>query len=111
SDGHDLIALGQHWREVLPHALFVAPHAPVPCAVNPAGFEWFPLALDENRRLDAEDFAGLEGTAAARPVIMAFLEALWRETGLGPEATILAGFSQGAMMALDTGLRLDPPPL
>src|SRR5699024_10945569 len=45
----------------------------------------------------------------ARPVIAGFLADLWTQTGLGPSDTILAGFSQGAMMALDTGLRLDNP--
>lgn len=106
SDGNDLIALGQQWRDVLPHALFVAPDAPTACAVNPAGYEWFPLDLEGDR-----DLARLDGIETARPVLMAFLEALWSQTGLGPQATILAGFSQGAMLALNVGLRLDPPPL
>lgn len=100
SDGNDLIALGQYWRELLPDTLFVAPNAPEPCPGNPLGFQWF--ALDAERAT-----ARLEGVVAARPVIKAFLEALWAQTGLSGAETVLSGFSQGAMMALNTGLSLD----
>lgn len=103
SDGADLIGLGQYWRGLLPHTLFVAPNAPSPCAINPAGYEWFPLDLEGDRALTR-----LVGADDARPVIAAFLEAVWAQTGIGPERTVLAGFSQGAMMALDVGLRQSP---
>jgi phospholipase/carboxylesterase len=42
-------------------------------------------------------------------VLLEFLEDLWSQSGIGPEDTILAGFSQGAMMALHTGLSLERP--
>ena len=51
--------------------------------------------------------AGSTGAVAARPVIAQFLDDLWTQTGLAPEQTVLAGFSQGAMMALHAGLSLD----
>lgn len=103
SDGNDLIALAPYLQTELPQALFVAPNAPQPCDINPAGYQWFALDLDR-------ELSRLDGAAGARPVIRGFLEDLWAETGLGPAETLLVGFSQGAMMALDTGLRLDPPP-
>jgi phospholipase/carboxylesterase len=102
SDGSDLIGLGRMWALQLPDALFISPNAPAACAINPAGFEWFALDLDRaayDRRM--------EGAASARPVIAQFLDDLWRQTGLSPGQTVLAGFSQGAMMALHTGLSLD----
>jgi phospholipase/carboxylesterase len=40
-------------------------------------------------------------------VIVNFLIELWAQTGLKPANTLLVGFSQGAMMALHTGLSLD----
>lgn len=101
SDGRDLIALGQFWRDSFPDTVFVAPNAPQVCGGNPFGFEWFPLDLERDRNLSR-----LVGAEAAQPVIEAFLTDLWAQTGLGPSDTILAGFSQGAMMALYTGLRL-----
>lgn len=103
SDGNDLIALAQYLQTELPQALYVAPNAPQPCDINPAGYQWFPLDLDR-------ELSRLDGAASARPVIFQFLEDLWAETGLKVQDTLLVGFSQGAMMALDVGLRLDPAP-
>ena len=102
SDGRDLIALGQYWRDSFPEALFVAPNAHETCGGNPYGYQWFPLDLER-------EISRLVGADAARPVISGFLADLWDQTGLGPEDTVLIGFSQGAMMALDTGLRLHAP--
>lgn len=102
SDGTDLIGLGQIWAPRFPEAVFLSPNAPEECALNPSGYQWF--ALDLAQEAEARRIAG---AAAARPVLLQFLDDFWRQTGLGPEATVLAGFSQGAMMALHTGLSLD----
>lgn len=99
ADGSDLIGLGHHWGQMLPETLFVAPNAPTPCAGNPFGFEWFPLAVDR--------IAGrIEGARTAAPIITEFLEDLWAQTGLTAADTFLTGFSQGAMMALHVGTAL-----
>lgn len=100
SDGADLIALGSHWQAMLPDALFVAPNAPEESAANPMGYQWFALSLDRPNDRQA-------GAPLARPVIEAFLRALWAQTGLGAHDTFLVGFSQGAMMALHVGMALD----
>jgi phospholipase/carboxylesterase len=100
SDGADLIALGQYWSATMPDTLFVAPNAPDACAINPQGYEWFPLRTDRT-------ISRVEGAPAAREIIVNFLIDLWGQTGLKPGDTILVGFSQGAMMALHTGLSLD----
>lgn len=102
SDGADLIGLGQMWGPGFPDALFVSPNAPEACDMNPGGYQWFALDLDR-----AAHDRRMAGAVAVRPVILQFLEDLWGQTGLGPEQTVLAGFSQGAMMALHTGLSLD----
>lgn len=101
SDGRDLIGLGQFWRDTFPDTIFVAPNAPEVCAGNPFGYQWFPLDLERDR-----DLSRLAGAETAAPVITAFLDDLWAQTGLTPGQTILGGFSQGAMMALYAGLRL-----
>ena len=103
ADGRDLIGLGSGWRDEYPDMLFVSPNAPWQCGRNPGGFEWF--ALSDR---PAEDFRR-EGANRARPVIVNFLIDLWAQTGLSARDTILCGFSQGAMMALHTGLSLDQP--
>lgn len=99
SDGNDLIGLAPYWRELLPDAMFVAPNAPNPSDINPAGFQWF--SLDTERAISRRT-----GSAAARPVVLGFLEDLWEETGLTAKDTFLVGFSQGAQLVLDVGLRL-----
>jgi phospholipase/carboxylesterase len=100
SDGADLIALGQYWSPLLPDTMFVSPNGPDACAINPGGYEWFPLQTDRV-------ISRVEGAPAAREVIVNFLIDLWAQTGLKPKETILVGFSQGAMMALHAGLSLD----
>ena len=37
ADGNDLIEIGRAWREMLPQAAFVSPHAPHPCGQAPMG--------------------------------------------------------------------------
>jgi phospholipase/carboxylesterase len=95
ADGADLIGLGREWRALFPDMLFVAPNAPTVCARNPSGYEWFPLS-----DRPAEDFRQ-GGADLARLVIVGFLADLWAQTGLTAADTILCGFSQGAMMALN----------
>jgi phospholipase/carboxylesterase len=102
SDGEDLISLGAHWQELLPDALFVSPNAPTVSAANPMGFQWFDI--DGNRPEFRVEGARLGGVA-----IRDFLNELWAQTGLEEKDTILVGFSQGAMMALNVGLSLDRP--
>jgi phospholipase/carboxylesterase len=100
SDGQDLIGLAGYWRNLLPDAVFLAPNAPEPCRINPGGYQWFDFDADR------PEFRA-DRAARARPVIAEFLADLWTQAGLGPAKTILSGFSQGAMMALNTGLALD----
>jgi len=104
SDGNDLIGLAKYWQSALPQMLFVAPNAPEKCPMNPAGYQWFDL--DMNREISR-----LSGSKNARPVLEKFLDQLWEQTGFDASQTILVGFSQGGMMALDVGLRLEKQPL
>jgi Predicted esterase len=104
ADGNDLIALADLYQQLLPRAAFVAPNAPHRFDMAPFGYMWFSL-----QNFDAETRA--RGVRAAQPALDAFLEAELARHGLGPERLILLGFSQGAMMALHTGLRRATPPL
>ena len=101
SDGNDLIAMAPHFQHLLPGALFVSPNAPSPAQMTGYGHQWFPINL-EGGKLATRQL----GVVAARPVIVEFLHDLWQQTGVTPGRTILAGFSQGAMMALHVGLSL-----
>jgi phospholipase/carboxylesterase len=76
-----------------PQARVVAPPAAWPCDRGGAGFQWMSVAgiTDENRP---------GRIRAALPAFVATIEALQRAHGVPPERTVLAGFSQGAIMAL-----------
>jgi len=103
SDGNDLIGLGEFWAQGFPDVAFLAPNAPHPCSVNPMGHEWFHLDLE---RAGTDYEAGAE---EAYPGIRDYVLARTEEAGLKLSDVVLAGFSQGAMMAIYTGLRFEEP--
>lgn len=104
ADGADLIDVGRAWQARLPDAAFVAPDAPehLPFAAF-GGRQWFPL----EERSPSEYRIGAE---AAQPVLDRFLDAELERHGLDGRALALVGFSQGAMMTFQSGLRRDVPP-
>ncbi len=103
ADGHDLIDLAPLWAQALPHAAFASPDAPERYDMAPMGRQWFSLQDRTPERMDA-------GVAVAAVALGGFVDAELARLGLPPDAYALAGFSQGAMTALYTGLRRDPPP-
>ncbi|MBM3608147.1 MAG: phospholipase, partial [Alphaproteobacteria bacterium] len=98
ADGNDLIEIGRQWQRYLPDAAFVSPHAHEPCAMAGSGRQWFRLT-------DRNPHERWNGACSAHPVIDAFIDGELQSLGLGPRDVAIAGFSQGAMMALHTGLR------
>ncbi|WP_043362019.1 alpha/beta hydrolase [Belnapia sp. F-4-1] len=103
ADGQDLIQLAPDWGEALPGAAFIAPDAPHPCDMAPYGRQWFSLQ-------DRTPAAMAAGVAQAAAALGPLVEAELARFSLPPEALALAGFSQGAMMALQLGLRRHPTP-
>ncbi len=103
ADGNGLIEIGEEWAPLLPHAAFLSPHAPEAFPYFPGGRQWF--ALEKRTEQEWE-----EGVRRAQPVLEAFIveEAARHKLPLG--AVALVGFSQGTMMALQTGLRLSEAP-
>ena len=102
ADGNDLIGLAPAWAAAMPDTLFVSPHAPFPCEGAPFGRQWFGI-------YGRDDEMRLAGLRAASAMVDAFIDDLLVETGLAPSALTLAGFSQGTMLALHTGLRREEP--
>lgn len=101
ADGADLLGLAQPLAPYLPSVKFLAPNAPDRCTNNAAGFQWFPIPwLDGASDEDAQ-----AGAEAAFELLDDYLDTVAKEEGIGPERTILVGFSQGTMMSLHVGLR------
>jgi phospholipase/carboxylesterase len=86
--------------------------APLAPELDPTGYRFiFP---NGRLRVDLGPWVGYawyerEAVATDLPLSRAAVEALladlWARTGLGPAQTVLLGFSQGAVMTLDVGLR------
>jgi phospholipase/carboxylesterase len=103
ADERDLGPLGLRLAREYPHALIASLRAPHPFDAGP-GYQWFSTTgLDDSKRI--------ERVAAALPSFAASVRDWQRESGLGPEATLLVGFSQGAIMALEAVSDAEDDPL
>ncbi len=98
SNGADMIALAPQWQDVLPDALFLAPHAPQRCGMMGLGYQWWGLTGFAPSALAA-------GAASAAPAINYFIDRKLAQYDLTEADLALVGFSQGTMMALHVGLR------
>lgn len=101
ADGADLIGLADPLAPHLPDTLFLSPNAPQRSVVNPLGYQWFPIPYMDG----SSEAQAAEGMAASARSLDAYLDAVEAETGLGPDRTVLVGFSQGTMMSLHVALR------
>jgi phospholipase/carboxylesterase len=78
----------------------VTPRAPLQLPGSP-GYHWY--LVPRVGHPDRESFE------AARAALAELHDALWEETGIGPERTVLGGFSMGAVMSYAMGLGADRP--
>ena len=90
----DMAPLAQVLRAAFPQAALLAPQGFEPVDTGLAGRQWFSLAgvTDDNRPAHV---------AAVLPRLADWVRAAQQATGLGPAATALVGFSQGAILALE----------
>jgi phospholipase/carboxylesterase len=103
ADGHDFEPLVPELLERgMPALRFIFPHAPVrPVTLN-NGYRmraWYDIVGIDRR--SAEDFAGMQATAAS----VQRLIAQQIEAGIPTERMVIAGFSQGGAMALHIATR------
>jgi phospholipase/carboxylesterase len=77
-----------------------APRAPLSLPGSP-GYHWYLVP-----RVGYPDH---ETFHAARRALAELHDALWERTGIGPEATVLGGFSMGTVMSYAMGLGADRP--
>ncbi len=96
ANGEDLIGLADVLAPRFPSTAFHSPDAPEPYAEAGFGYQWFPRAPREDRA------ARVRG---AEQAVNAYIDNLLDEYGLVSERCILAGFSQGCMVALHTAPR------
>ena len=102
ANGRQLLPLARFLRASLPGVAFVAPHAPVAIA-GPALRSWSALSLP----IGMDALAA--GLAANAPLVDRLIDAERARLQLSEGRVALVGFSQGAMMALQVGLRREEP--
>ncbi len=106
----DMAPLAHTLRAAFPQAVLLAPQGFEPVHGGPAGRQeldgglagrqWFSLAgVTEGNRADRVD--------AVLPRLKAWVDAAQQACGVGPAATALVGFSQGAILALELAQRHD----
>jgi phospholipase/carboxylesterase len=78
----------------------VTPRAPLELPGSP-GYHWY--VVPRVGYPDPDTFA------SAYRALATFHDELWERTGLGPERTVLGGFSMGAVMSYALGLGADRP--
>jgi len=97
-DGQDISVLALNWKRFLPDAVFLCPNAPEVCTVNPLGYQWFDMAVENNETI-------LEKSLVAEKKLNTFLDQVLDDFQLDITNLALVGFSQGSMMIIQTALK------
>ncbi len=96
ADGNDLFGLADPLSDHMPDTAFRSPNAPERSAMNPMGYQWFPIPWLDNSTEDQMK----QGFARSVDLLNAYLDRSMDEEGVTPGQTALIGFSQGTMMSL-----------
>ncbi|NKB27473.1 MAG: alpha/beta fold hydrolase [Rhodobacteraceae bacterium] len=105
ANGADLLGLAEPLAPHMPGTAFVAPDAPEQNAMNPGGFQWFPIPwMDGSSQEQSE-----ASVARSADDLNAFLDHMLEVEALSADRMILVGFSQGTMMSLQVAPRRAEP--
>ena len=96
-DGKDISMLTLNWKRFLPNTIFLCPNGHEKCVINPTGYQWFDLTIDDSEYI-------LEQSKKAETKLKQFIEEVKNEYNLKNSQICLSGFSQGCMMSINLGL-------
>jgi len=101
SSAEDLLPLAKAVAAKRPNAWVISVRSPDPSSFG-SGWQWFSVqgVTEANRP---------ERVNAAMPAFLRCIAAWQQQSGVGPESTTLIGFSQGAIMALESTQQAVPP--
>ena len=99
TDEHDLLGLGEA-LDPQRRLHVITPRAPLRLPGSP-GYHWYVVP-----RVGHPDPATFHAAYAS---LAELHDELWQRTGLGPERTVLGGFSMGSVMSYALGLGVDRP--
>ena len=97
-DGKDIAILASYWRAHLTETIFICPDAPEKCAASPNGFQWFDL-------MDQIPEQILSKSLVAENKLNKLIDEIKLKYDLKGYQIIIGGFSQGCMLALQTGIK------
>lgn len=99
TDEHDLLRLADH-LDPGGRLRVVTPRAPLTLAGSP-GYHWY--------LVPRVGFPDPDTFFVARAALAELHDRLWEESGLGPERTVLGGFSMGSVMSYAMALGAERP--
>jgi len=99
-DGNDISLLSMNWRRFLPDTIFFCPNGPEKCLVNPSGYQWYDLSIDNQEYITKQ-------ALVAENVIKKYINEIKKKYELEDSQICLSGFSQGCMISLNVGLTLE----
>ena len=115
ADGNDLIQLAPIFSNDLPNTIFLSPNAP-DITSHGVGRQWFNIDFysPELIRNNKQELISLlsrmhNGAQNSSLLIEDFIETIKINYNLDNKDIVLMGFSQGTMMAMNTGLTLTNP--
>ena len=96
-DGADISSIAYTWRRFIDNTVFLCPDGPQKCKLNPNGFQWFDLSIDDQNYI-------IEEVKKTEKILLSYIEQIKERYALKNSQIILAGFSQGCMMSINLGL-------
>ncbi|MDR1375839.1 MAG: dienelactone hydrolase family protein [Holosporaceae bacterium] len=97
ADGNNLLPLGEKFAQAMPSAEIRIPDGLKVCDTC-FGYQWFPL-------MGEDPITWEKSFREHSDQIVSYVESRMQEKDISYENVIFAGFSQGAMLSLDLGLR------
>ena len=96
-DGADISSIAHTWRRFIDNTIFLCPNGHQTCKLNPNGFQWFDLSIDDQNYVVSE-------AKKAEKILIEYIEQIKKKYNLDNSQIILSGFSQGCMMSINLGL-------
>ena len=96
-DGKDISSLALNMRRHVKKTIFLCPDANQKCSINPLGFQWFDLTVDD------KDYI-LDESIKSELLIKKYISEISLHYKVPLAKICISGFSQGCMMSLSVGL-------
>ena len=96
-DGKDISMLTLNWKRFLKNTIFLCPDAHEICKINPSGFQWFDLSIEDLEYI-------LNESKKSENKLNQYIEEVKLEYKLTNSQICISGFSQGCMMSINIGL-------